>query len=139
MSTNATKATHSAKARRDWKPGFLQALAEHGTVTAACTAVDINRTTAYRARQHDEDFALEWSDIESTVTEQLEAKALELALNGDTRMLEFLLKARRPTTYREQKFQVEHSGKVGTDLSSLSVEQLNELVAGLGERRASAA
>jgi hypothetical protein len=133
-----TKATGSRarKARRDWREDFLTALAEQGTVSKACDLVNIARTTAYRERQANEDFALAWADIESSVTEKLESKAVELALNGDTKMLEFLLKARRPETYRESKFQLEHSGKVEHDLTTKSAEELQVLADGLLARRA---
>jgi hypothetical protein len=98
----ATDATGTArKALHDWKPAFLQALEVEGTVFAACHNAGICRSTAYRMRQRDEQFALQWADVESKVTDKLERKAVELALGGDTKMLEFLLKARRPDTYRE--------------------------------------
>lgn len=130
--TPRTNRTH--KGRRDWKPAFLKALAEHGTVTLAAAAADIARSTAYLERQRDEDFALAWADVEHTVTEQLEKKALDLALDGDTRMIEFLLKARKPTAYRESRFQIEHSGKVAHDLASKSDAELRQLAADLADR-----
>lgn len=118
---SATNATGSApKARHDWKPAFLTALAEEGTVFTACRNAGISRSTAYRMRQADESFALAWADVESTVTDRLERKAVELALGGEVKLLEFLLKARRPDVYREsvrvqQDVRVSHGAALVTD------------------------
>ncbi len=116
-SDDATKATPSApararKARRDWRAAFLDGFRESATVTGGCEKANVNRTTAYRERQRDETFALAWADIEAGVTCELESRAVELALAGDVRLIEFLLKARRPEVYREHH-QVEHVGPGG--------------------------
>lgn len=108
-----TKVTPSArkKARRDWRPAFVEAIATEGTIKQACAVAGISRQHAYRERQANEDFALAWHDAEEDLVDGLERKAVEVAMNGDTRMLEFLLKARRPETYREN-MKVEHSGNI---------------------------
>ena len=137
--TDATNATPSARARprkprRDWRPAFLKGLERTGTVTGGCAEAGINRTTAYRARQRDEGFALKWADLEEQVTDRLEATALMLALDGEVKLIEFLLKARRPDVYREHH-QVELAGPDGGpveldalgDLSKLSERDLASL------------
>lgn len=112
-----------------WKPAFLQALGEHGMVTAACKSVGVGRTTAYDARHADEAFATAWADIEELTTERMEAEAYRRAVEGvesdiffkgevvgterefsDT-LLVFLLKARRPEVYREN-IKVQHAGGI---------------------------
>lgn len=114
----ATKATPSRakqpkpKQRRDWRPAFLDAFERTGTVTAAARAAAVVPSTAYRERQRNEKFALDWHDREQAVVDQVEAKALELALAGSERLIEFFLKARRPELYREQR-RVEHHGADG--------------------------
>lgn len=136
MTKRATPATRSArKPRRDWHATFLGALEGKGTVSAACKVAGISRSTAYRERQRDEDFAVAWADVESKVTDLLEHKALEVALGGDVRMLEFLLKARRPSLYRDTA-RVEHTGANGgpvkvanSDLSNLDPEEKRALLA----------
>lgn len=65
-----TKGT-AKKARRDWRPAFLDALEEIGTVTGACEAAKVGRRTVYKERQRNEDFALAWADIEERVVEGL--------------------------------------------------------------------
>jgi hypothetical protein len=138
MARDATKATSRARARktrRDWRPAFLKAFAKCGTVTGACEHAKIAPTTAYRARQRDEKLALAWADIEAGVTLQLESRAVELALDGSERLIEFLLRARRPEAYRES-YVLEHTGPeggpvkldgLGLDLSKLSDRDLASL------------
>lgn len=129
MSAAATKATSNARelpGRRDWRPKFLEAFTTEGTVTAAAKIAGVSRQHVYRERQANEDFALDWHDVEETVTDHLETKAVEVALEGDTRMLEFLLKARRPERYRDN-VRVEHSGHIRRDVTGLSDEELREL------------
>jgi hypothetical protein len=137
---DATKATPSArvrarKPRRDWRPAFLKGFAKSGTVTGGCERAGVVRTTVYRERQRNETFALAWADIEAGVTLHLESRAVELAIAGDVRMIEFLLKARRPDVYREHH-QVELAGPdggpvaiagLGLDLSKLSDRDLASL------------
>jgi len=98
-----TKRTANArKERRDWKRPFLAALEEGHTIVDACRVAGIARTTAYEGRQRDEAFALAWADLEEKATEKLEAEAYNRALGGSDRLMEFLLKARRPDKYRDR-------------------------------------
>ncbi len=133
MGATVTNRTGSArgKARRDWRPAFLKALAEHGTVCRACKVAGISRSTAYREQQRDEAFALLWYDVEHEVTDAIEQKAVELALDGDTRMIEFLLKARAPEKYRE-RYEVKHAGSIKqtheVDLARLSTPEKRALL-----------
>jgi hypothetical protein len=125
---NATNATLSArartsKARRDWRPAFLEAFQNSGTVAGGCAAAGVARTTAYRARQRDESFALAWSDVEEDVTDKLEGVALMLALAGDVNLLKFLLQARKPEVYRDRHV-LEHTGP---DNGPIKVEQFGDL------------
>jgi hypothetical protein len=135
--TKATKAPASkrkparkpaAKARRDWKPAWLEAFRELGMVSAACKKVDVGRRTVYNARV-DEDFAAAWDEIEHETTEAMETEAYRRAVEGvsepvvsagkhvtdvqkysDT-LLIFMLKARKPETYRDN-VKIEHSGQI---------------------------
>jgi hypothetical protein len=66
--------------RRDWTRAFLQALANEGTVAAACTAAKIGRSTVYRRRREDEAFAEAWDDIDAAVVDVLEREAVRRAL-----------------------------------------------------------
>lgn len=121
----ATKVTPSARKktrRRDWRPLFLNAIATEGTVKQACAVAGISRQHAYRERQANEEFAIAWHDAIEDLVDGLERKAVEVALTGDTRMLEFLLKAHRPERYREN-VHVEHTGNVTiADLAKIATE-----------------
>jgi hypothetical protein len=137
---DATKATPSArvrarKPRRDWRPAFLKGFQKSGTVTGGCEQAKVNRTTAYRERQRNEKFALAWAELEAGVTLHLESRAVELALDGEVRLIEFLLKARKPDVYREHH-SIEVAGPdgapvaiegLGLDLSKLSDRDLASL------------
>jgi hypothetical protein len=135
--------------KENWsRSGFLEAFEQTGMVSRACEAIGISRQTAYAERQRNEDFAVEWHDVEERVTETMEREAYRRAVEGVTepvvsagkhvtdvqsysdRLLEFMLKARRPEKYRD-RVDVKHSGKVErrvkVDLAKLDDEELNNL------------
>ncbi len=107
----------------------MEALAQHITVAAACKAVGAGRATAYDERHRNEAFALQWAEVEEATVERLEQEAFRRAVEGVERvvyhagkkigteryysdnLLMFLVKAKRPSVYRDN-VQVEHSGKV---------------------------
>jgi hypothetical protein len=120
MPARSTKSTAHARGagsgrQRDWKPKFLKAFAETGRVGLACEVAGISRATSYKARQADEDFALQWAEVERTFLDALERKAYERALDGSDRLLEFLLKAHRPEVYGERT-RIEHSGGIDSSV-----------------------
>jgi len=126
--TRAAAKKPAAKARRNWKPAWLKAFREHGTVTLACQAAKVGRSTVYSARA-DEKFADAWDAVEAETTDAMEREAYRRAVEGVTEplvsagkhvtnvqkysdtLLIFLLKARRPKTYREN-VKVEHAGRI---------------------------
>lgn len=137
-----------------WMGKFIGHLANGGTVAAACELCVIGRATVYRHRQKDEDFAVAWADAEEESTEKLEEEAFRRAFKGvekpvhyegrridfvteysDT-MLIFLLKARKPLTYRD-RIDLNHSGAVRNpkapgagdtlDLSKLDQKEIDTL------------
>lgn len=134
--------------RENWQEKFLAAFSETGMVTEACKAVGVGRTTVYRERQLDEEFALRWADIEEETTERMEREAYRRGTEGVDKpvfqggkqvgsvreysdsLLQFMLKARRPEKYRE-RYSFDHSGevtkRVKLDLQKLDDEQLEAL------------
>ena len=108
--TNRTLSARSPKQRRDWQPLFLEALQQGHTVASACRVAGVGRTTAYEARRRDEQFALAWQDLEEGAVEVLEAEAYRRAMAGSDKLMEFLLKARRPQVYRE-RVDLRHGGE----------------------------
>lgn len=115
------------------REAFLASLSKGHTITAACQAAGIGRSTAYDHRQRDEDFALAWHDAVEAGADKFEEEARRRAIEGverplmyqgkqvgtvrefSDRLLELELKARRPEKYRE-RFEVSHTGAV--DISS---------------------
>lgn len=125
--------------RKDWKPRFLKCLRINGCVSHACEAAGIARSTAYLARQEDEDFAVAWADAEDHSTEALEAEGIRRALETSDLLLMFFLKARKPATYRENatiwrnELNEEHLGiiaevwKASVGMAGLNAEQEDRL------------
>lgn len=109
---------------RQWQKAFLIALAECANVRMACEAAGINRTTAYKSRDVDPRFRIEWDKAIENAIDTLEREAWRRATEGVTRtepimyqgeqvaqkvitehsdrLMELLLKATRPAKYREQ-------------------------------------
>ena len=80
----------------------MKVLRETPSVKAACAAAGVNRTTAYRARADDEQFAAQWQSALDEAVDVVEATAFKLASEGEPRLIEFILKAHRPSVYRER-------------------------------------
>jgi len=66
----------------DWKPAFLAALKAYPVVAHACAAVGIERSTAYRARESNEVFALAWDDALEDGIDRAEKEAFRRAVTG---------------------------------------------------------
>lgn len=102
------------------KAGFLKALAETGSVTAACMAARVGRQEANAQCDEDPGFATGWADALETYAEALEAEADRRGVAGidkgvyyqgariDTvrdysdALLVLRLKALKPEKYRER-------------------------------------
>lgn len=106
------------RAKKDeWQQAFLKAYAELGTVTHACTAVGIDRSTPHVAAKRDPVFAEAFASAREAAADRLERVAIRRAEDSSDVLLIFLLKALRPEKFREN-VKVEHSGQV----------QLNEVL-----------
>ncbi len=90
-----------------WQGKFLQALRETPSVTHACLAVGISRFTAYHHRKQDAEFAEQWQDAIGQSVDELELKAFQMALAGDSNLITFMLRCHKPEVYRDvQKHEV---------------------------------
>lgn len=130
-----TKRT-TKKERESIQEKFLSALAQGFSVTNACEAAGIGRTAVYDWRNTDDAFKALWDDAIEQGSDVLEDAARRRALEGITRnkpifhngvqvgteviteysdtLMIFLLKARRPTKYRDNvKAEHIHSGPDG--------------------------
>lgn len=84
---------------------FLEALCLGGTISGACRACRISRTTPYRWADTDPQYAEALSGAREVGVQSLEDWALARAKderNPSDRLTEFLLKAMRPEVYRER-------------------------------------
>lgn len=66
----------------DWKAVFLAALAELPVVVHACKAAGVNRSTAWRAREADPEFARAWDDAMEEGIDRAEQEAFRRAVAG---------------------------------------------------------
>jgi hypothetical protein len=98
-----TSSTSRARARDTarWRGRFLRALRQTPSVKHACVAAGIDRATAYRHRQQDEAFAEQWVDAIQASVDELEHKAFQLALAGDSNLITFMLRCHKPNVYRD--------------------------------------
>lgn len=150
-----------AQARR-LKAKFIEHFREYGNVSTAVALAGIERrATVYDWQEHDDQFAAAFREAEIVATENLEHEARRRAVEGvestkgiydrqgnmiaeetetkysDT-LLIFLLKARAPEKYRENRT-VEISGPRGMpiqfeDVSKLDDAELDALIAELTAR-----
>lgn len=127
----------------DWKATFLKALAVSGVVLTACKKAKIGRTTAYKYRDEDSEFAAAWDAALDDAADVMEEEAYRRAVVGTLKpvyqggqkvgsireysdtLLIFRLKAARPEKYRERT-DVRHSGKI--DVSKLTDAELQSII-----------
>lgn len=98
--TKLTTATTAKRIER-WQERFLASLRETPNVKAACAAAGVSRQTVYRTRDADLAFREEWQSALDASVDELEARAFQLALEGDSRLVEFMLKSHRPNVYKD--------------------------------------
>lgn len=104
---------------------FLQAYANTGTVYHACRMSGVSRCTMYYWRNNDKDFAYAMQVAIDCNTEQLEQACFQKAMKGDSLLMMFLLKARKPEVYRE-KYEV----KIDVEEVNAEIERRLARVAG---------
>ena len=105
---------------KGWRGKFIASLAEHGVVQQACEESGVGRSSAYKHRQEDSDFAEAWDEAVEASTDLMIAEARRRAVQGvdepvfyggsrvgtirkySDSLLMFLIKARRPE-YRDSQ------------------------------------
>lgn len=104
----------------DWKAVFLAALAEVPVVVHAAKAAGVNRSTAWRAREEDPEFAKAWDAAMEEGIDRAEQEAFRRAVTGYEKpvwykgelvgtetvhsdaLLALILKGRRKKVYAER-------------------------------------
>lgn len=108
----STGNTLTTTKERDWHPMFIEHFAEHANVTQAAVYAGVDRHTVYQHRKNDAAFAEQWHDALEMAIETLEgamrSKAMTMADMPSVTAGIFLLKAHRPTIYRDN-IKVEHT------------------------------
>ena len=98
-----------------WRPKFLTVLAGTGHVVLACKKAKVKRTTAYKHRRYDPEFAKAWTEALAEAIDVIEGSLITRAISDDTTAAIFLLKAHKPDLYRE-KFTAEIAGIGGAPI-----------------------
>lgn len=120
MSSNGT-------VRHAKKRAFIAAFSKCGIIKRSAKAAGIDRDTYRRWRMSDPEFAAKVEEAGEDAADFLEAVALRRAvkLNGSDTMLIFMLKAVRPSKFRDR---VEHGG-IGGGPIKIEMTQEDEAVA----------
>jgi hypothetical protein len=83
-----------------WRAAFLGALGLNGNVSDAAKAANIDRTTAYKAKTRDPDFAQDWQTAEKIASDVLLREAWRRAVEGG-RQYKFHPKTGEPLRFPE--------------------------------------
>jgi hypothetical protein len=97
--------SHASRARTRlgrWHSLFLRALAKTPSVTFAAKAAGVSRRTVYDHREQDPEFAAKWDDALNQSLDALEHEVYQRAIKDDAQLAMFILKAHRPSIYRER-------------------------------------
>lgn len=79
--TNRTlRAAKAAKPK--WEDRFIKAFAAERSVSHACRAAGVSRSTVYSHRKERPEFEARWEEVLGTIRDDLEASALRLAIDG---------------------------------------------------------
>ncbi len=147
MNNHSETTPKKAPAFEKWQVTFLQWLAKKGNISAACRKAKIDRKWAYVVRDRDPFFKEAWDEALEVATEALEEEARRRAQEGTLRpvyyegkkvgnvreysdtLLIFLLKAHKPSKYRENHHHehVVQPVTVRPDFSKLSLAELRQL------------
>lgn len=79
MAKRATGATR----KKNWKPVVLRELRKGCTLAEAAAAAKVDRTTVWRHKQDDAEFAAAFAQAESEGTDVMEAEATRRAIDGE--------------------------------------------------------
>ncbi len=81
------------------KKRYLAALAKGRAPTVAARMAGLARSTVYKWRRDDVEFAVAWADCVEQGLDLLEDRAYQRAMKNSDQLLMFQLRARRPEVY----------------------------------------
>lgn len=116
------------------KRAFLDALVGKFSVYHASKASGVGRSTVYKWREADPEFAQAWDDCQEDAVDALEQSLYERAKEKDTIAAIFLLKGARPEKYKD-RVASELTGKNGGPIEHNAIvpqEEVNRRLAEMG-------
>lgn len=116
------EASRLSKLTSKRRQAVLDQLRQGWSIQRACDAAGISRQAYYNWRDADQGFAQEADAARESGVDHLEDVARERALADSDTLLIFMLKANRPTKYRDTQ-RLEHTGIDGTPLTVVITER----------------
>lgn len=123
-----------------WKPVFLTELRARYSVTHACKAARVGRTTAYEHRDSDKAFAAAWAELWETNIDDLEDSTLSRAIHGwdepvfyqgvecgsvrrfDNTLASFMLRKLRKARYGDDQAALDEADKIAAKIRQAVAE-----------------
>lgn len=122
MKTKSPEVTRKKGRKRDWGKAFLEAFRLMGVVAPAATHAGVSRWAVRKRCERDPEFAEAYANALEDSTERMESIAIARATQAkdpsDT-LLIFMLKARRPSVYRDNH-RVELGGADGKPVTPVA-------------------
>lgn len=96
---------------------FLRELARSPVVGRAARYAGVSLSSLYRLKREDERFSAAWDEAMVCAVDDIEQAAIDRALEKSDKLLEMILKAKRPDEYREKvDVKVAAVGRIEVDL-----------------------
>jgi hypothetical protein len=103
---------------------FLRELARSPVVGRAARFAGLSLSNLYRLKREDERFSAAWDEALTAAVDDIEQAAIDRALEKSDKLLETILKAKRPEEYRERvDVQVAAVGQIVVDLVPMASEE----------------
>ena len=122
-----TRSSYNEIPTADRKMKFLVAYQWGAGVAEAARFASIPKSTLYRWRDEDAEFAQSWREGRNNLVNDLEIQAFKRALEGNDRLLMFILKSYKPGTFNQRQQQPKPSGPKAANLIEL-VEKVREWI-----------
>ena len=113
-------AAYDADQRTAAQRRFLTAQQQGASTREAARIAGVCRGTFFRWRNEDPEFAQAWRESRDNSMEDLEIQAYKRAIEGNDRLLMFLLKSHMPLTYNKRQQPVTTDQTRGVTITELA-------------------